>query len=113
METRKGFYYILLSDNEYGSSPHYFLDTLEEAKEAIKYCADWYGGLGTGKIYFRPTGVRVIEENGTRLKYDENTGKLVDTPITFKRLYGYPDEFICRGCGLDDDGNVIWSDKEY
>ena len=109
----KGFYFIENSDNEYSRSPHCFVDTLEEAKEAMKYCAEWYQGRGTGKIYFQPTGVEVVQYPSTTLEYDEKKRKLVEVPITHTYVAGKSRQFVCRGCGLDDDGNVIWSDKEW
>ena len=108
----KGFYYIENSINEYNRDITLHLDTLEEAKEAMKYCSDWYVGRGTGKIYFQPTGYRLRQQEGTAITYDEK-GNAVYGKRMYDVICGYPREFICRGCGLDDDGNVIWSDKEW
>lgn len=110
---QKGFYYIENSVDEWHSSKHCFVDTLDEAKEAMKYCCDWYCERGTGKIYFQPTGVEVVERQSTRLEYDEKKKRLVDIPCTYTDIVGSSRVFVCRGTGLDKDGNVKWSDKEF
>ena len=91
----KGFYYIKNTINEQFSTPTAYFNTLDEAKEGIKYCADWYCSNGTGIIYFQTTEFAVGKYN--RGKYIKQDGP----------------KFICRGKGLDKDGNVIFSDKEY
>ena len=92
----KGFYYIKNSVDEYHSEPSVYTETLEEAKEAIKYCEDWYRPRGTGKIFFQPTDFEMETE-----------------PDKYKRISQKRAEFICRGDGLDENGNVIFSDKEW
>ena len=92
----KGFYYIENTVDEWHSSKSAFLETLEEAKEAIKHFSDWYGGKGTGKIYFQPFGT----------KEDRTSWGTLYT-------HGMPRRFICRGMGVDEKGNVEFSEKEY
>ena len=91
----KGFYYIENTVNEQRSMPTAYFDTLDEAKEGIKHCADWYCCNGTGTIYFQTTEFTVGKYSGG--KYIKQDGP----------------KFICRANGLDEDGNVIFSDKEY
>ena len=89
----KGFYYIENSVDEYRSRPSAFFESLDEAKEAIRYFADWYRPNGTGSIYFRQFGYK-IQEKG----------------------YGiaHAPKFICRACGIDKETDrVIFSDKEF
>lgn len=81
----KGFYYIENSVSEYRSDITAYFETLEEAKEAMKNCSDWYCDKGTGIIYFQPWGIER------------------DTKRTF----------VMRGRGLTKTGNVIWSYKYY
>ena len=104
----KGFYYILNSVSEFTSLPHAYCNTLEEAKEAIKYCGDWYRPRGTGKIYFQTTEFEVVELTQEPDRFLGET-----EPIKYKRIQQKRAEFICRGDGLDKDGNVIFSDKEF
>lgn len=87
----KGFYYIKNSIDEYRSEPSVYTETLEEAKEAIKYCADWFLSMGTGEIYFQP----------------------VEFSVKGKRICQPGAKFICRGKGLDRNGEVIFTDKEW
>ena len=101
----KGFYYIKNSVDEYHSEPSVYTETLEEAKEAIKYCEDWYRPRGTGKIFFQPTEYEVVELSS--IPYGETE------PVKYKRISQKRAEFICRGDGLDENGNVIFSDKEW
>lgn len=110
---RKGFFYIENTVDEWHSEEHCFVDTLKEAKEAIKYCADWYCERGTGEIYFQPTGVEVYERQSTTLEYDEKRKKLVDVPVTYKDITGQPRVFVLRGMGLDENGKVKWSKERY
>lgn len=109
----KGFYYIENSVSEFSSSKHCFVDTLEEAKKAMKYCGDWYRERGTGEIYFQPTGVEVVQQSSTSLEWDEKKRKLVSVPVTYDTITGKSRQFICRGCGLDENGEVKWSDERY
>ena len=101
----KGFYYIQNTVDEWHSSPSVYANSLEEAKEAIKYCGDWYCSRGTGKIFFQPTEFEVVELS--RIPYGETE------PVKYKQVSQKRAEFICRGEGLDKNGEVIFSDKEY
>ena len=113
MAKKKGFYYIENSVDEWHREKHCFVDTLNEAKEAMKYCADWYCSRGTGDIYFQPTGVEVVQRPSTTLEWDEKKRKLVEVPTTQSLIVGSPRVFVLRGVGLDENGEVIWSKKEY
>lgn len=101
----KGFYYIQNSISEFTSVPSVYTGTLEEAKEAIKYCGDWYRPRGTGEIYFQPVEFEVVELSS--VPYGETE------PVKYKRVSQRRAEFICRGEGLDENGNVIFSNKEF
>jgi hypothetical protein len=101
----KGFYYIENTVNEYRSEPSVYTETLEEAKEAMKYCDDWYGGKGTGKIFFQPLEFEVEERS--YVPYGETE------PVKYKAIRQKSAEFICRGIGLNREGEVIFSDKMW
>lgn len=53
----KGIYYIKNTVDEWNSRISGFFPTLDEAKEALKKCNDWYRSAGTGKIYFCEFGL--------------------------------------------------------
>ena len=57
MKNKKGIYYIENAIDERAVSNTAYFETLEEAKEAIKDCADWWCPNGTGRIYFREFGL--------------------------------------------------------
>ena len=101
----KGFYYIEVSVSEFSRSISGYFETLEEAKEAIKYAANWYRPNGTGNIYFQPLDTRV--EKYLYTPYGETE------PKEFGRLITSPREFICRGLGINENGKVEFSDKEF
>lgn len=82
-DTSKGFYFIKNTVDEWHSDETGYFKTLEEAKEALKSCSDWWCPEGTGRIYFRAYGLNQSSK------------------------------FICRGNGLDENGNVIFIGKEY
>lgn len=52
-----GIYYIVNTTDEWNASISGYFATEEEAKEALKKCADWYRPMGTGTIYFREFGL--------------------------------------------------------
>ncbi len=104
----KGFYYIKNSIDEFRSEPSVYAETLEKAKEAIKYCADWYLSNGTGRIYFQPTEFEVVE-----LTQEPNRFLGETEPVKYKRIRQPNAKFICRGKGLDENGEVIFSEEEY
>ena len=45
------FYYIENTVDESDSEITAYCKTLKEAKEKLKTCCDWYGEMGTGRIY--------------------------------------------------------------
>ena len=51
-----GVYYIETTKNEWKSDIDGFFNTLEEAKEALKECSNWYRPKGTGKIFLKTLG---------------------------------------------------------
>lgn len=55
-----GIYYIETTKNEWTSGIDGFFNTLEEAKEALKECSNWYRPKGTGKIFFKEFGLNTI-----------------------------------------------------
>jgi hypothetical protein len=95
----KGFYYIENTVDEYHSRPSAFFDTLEEAKNAMKLFGDWFLGNGTGRIYFQRFGIVK--------KHSDYANK--DYVVAHK----YFPKFICRGKGLDRNGEIIWVDTEF
>lgn len=101
----KGFYYIEVSASEFSRRIKGYFQTLEEAKEAIKYVANWSCPEGTGYIYFQPFESRV--EKYLYTPYGETE------PKEFGNLISSPREFICRGLGIDKNGKVEFSDKEF
>lgn len=52
-----GVYYIENTVSEYKSSISCYFKTLDEAKEALKKCSDWYRPNGTGRIYWIEFGL--------------------------------------------------------
>ena len=52
-----GYFYISNTVGEWKSETTGTFPTYDEAKEALKECADWYCSKGTGTIYFRPFGL--------------------------------------------------------
>ena len=65
-------YCIKNTVNEYHETITRFCSTLEEAKNELKGCNDWYDKQGTGKIYkvkldtnFEPRYELMFERNGT------------------------------------------------
>ena len=54
----KGVYFIVNSINEIATNVSGYFSTLEEAKEALKDCHDWYRSNGTGHIYFVEFGLK-------------------------------------------------------
>ena len=101
----KGFYYIENSVNEYHNEPSIYTETLEEAKEEIKGCSNWYRDRGTGNIFFQP--LEFVVEERSYVPYGETE------PVKYKVTRQKKAEFICRGEGLDENGNVIFSDKKW
>ena len=104
---KKGFYYIENTINEWNRSHSAYFETLEEAKEAIKHFSDWWRGDGTGRIYFQEFGTK--QKTITGCFYED--GKVVERD--YQIVHGIAPEFVCRAEGLDENGNVIFSDKEY
>lgn len=52
-----GVYYIKNTVSEYNSVINCYFKTLDEAKEALKKCCDWYRPNGTGRIYWIEFGL--------------------------------------------------------
>ena len=52
-----GYFYISNTVDEWHSQTSGTFQTYDEAKEALKECADWYCSKGTGRIYFQPFGL--------------------------------------------------------
>lgn len=104
--TGKGFYYIRTAVSEFHSAPVAFFETLEEAKEAMRYFADWYREKGTGCIYFQPTGVSI--EDREYIPFGDHK------PEVHKVAVVSPAQFICRGLGIDEKLDIVkFSDKEF
>lgn len=53
----KGIYYIENTVSEWHSAIVAYFKSLEEAKEALKECNDWWRPKGTGTIYYREFGL--------------------------------------------------------
>lgn len=103
----KGFYFIENTVDEWRSRETAYFSTLREAKEAMKYCSDWYLGEGTGRIYYQEFGIDLKITTITTVEH----GKVMEK--THKELRRNPRKFICRGKGLDENGNVIFTEKEF
>ena len=52
-----GVYYIKNTISEFSSECRGYFKTLDEAKEALKKCSDWYRPKGTGRIYWVEFGL--------------------------------------------------------
>ena len=52
-----GVYYIKNTVSEYNSAISCYFKTLDEAKEALKKCSDWYRPKGTGRIFWVEFGL--------------------------------------------------------
>ena len=53
----KGIYFIKNIVNEYNSRISGYFPTEDEAKDALKDCADWFRPNGTGEIWFKEFGL--------------------------------------------------------
>ena len=53
----KKIYYIECAVDEYHSGILGYFETLEEAKEALKSCSNWFSPSNTGKIYSQEFGL--------------------------------------------------------
>ena len=54
---KKGVYYIENTIDERLTHIRGYFETLDEAKEALASCANWYRPKGTGTIYFAEFGL--------------------------------------------------------
>jgi len=54
---KKGIYFIENTIDEYRSKISGYFLTEDEAKDALKDCADWFRPNGTGTIYFQEFGI--------------------------------------------------------
>jgi len=52
-----GYFFISNTVDDRNSTTSGTFQTYDEAKEALKECADWYCSKGTGTIYFLPFGL--------------------------------------------------------
>lgn len=57
VKNMKKIYYIECTTSEFSSAIKGYFETLEEAKEALKSCSNWYGPDNTGKIYSKELGL--------------------------------------------------------
>lgn len=57
VKNMKKIYYIECTTSETCSAIKGYFETLEEAKEALKSCSNWYGPDNTGKIYSKEFGL--------------------------------------------------------
>ena len=101
----KGFYYIENTLDERSSTKTGYTETLEEAKEVLKYCSDWFCDRGTGRIFFQPVGVKLVKKYSIPYGKTEPVARIVPVSQSPK--------FICRGKGLDENGEVIFTDNEW
>lgn len=58
----KKIYYIECTTSEFHSGIQGYFETLEEAKEALKSCSNWYCPKNTGKIYSQELGLNGKKE---------------------------------------------------
>lgn len=52
-----GIFYIENTVDEYRTAISGYFTSLDDAKDALKDCADWWRPNGTGRIYFREFGL--------------------------------------------------------
>lgn len=52
-----GIYFIENTINEIATTVKGYFSTLDDAKEALKECNNWFRPKGTGNIYFREFGL--------------------------------------------------------
>ena len=57
VKNMKKIYYIECTTDEYQSEIQGYFETLEEAKEALKSCSNWFCPDNTGKIYSQELGL--------------------------------------------------------
>ena len=57
VKNMKKIYYIECTTDEYHSEIQGYFETLEEAKEALKSCSNWFCPDNTGKIYSKEFGL--------------------------------------------------------
>lgn len=57
IEHKEGVYYIENTIDEYRTKITCFCKTLDDARNCIKECSDWFRPKGTGTILFKPFGV--------------------------------------------------------
>ena len=63
-----GIYYIENTIDERSSRISGYFESLDEAKEALKECSDWFCPKGTGRIYFKKFGLN----QNRQLVYENN-----------------------------------------
>ena len=52
-----GVYFIENTINEFATTVKGYFSTLDDAKEALKECSNWFRPKGTGRIYFQEFGL--------------------------------------------------------
>lgn len=57
IQHKEGVYYIENTIDEYRTKITCFCKTLDDARNCIKECSDWFRPKGTGTILFKPFGV--------------------------------------------------------
>lgn len=58
----KVIFYIENTVDEYHSRIQGYFNTFDDAKKAIKECADWFRENGTGKIYMKGFGLNSVKQ---------------------------------------------------
>lgn len=57
VKNMKKIYYIECTTSETRSAIKGYFETLEDAKQALKSCSNWYAPDNTGKIYSKELGL--------------------------------------------------------
>lgn len=57
MAKKEGIYFIENTINEIATKVNGYFPTLDDAKEALKECSNWFRPKGTGNIYFQKFGL--------------------------------------------------------
>ena len=57
VKNMKKIYYIECTTSETRSAIKGYFETLEDAKQALKSCSNWFGPNNTGKIYSKELGL--------------------------------------------------------
>lgn len=57
MAKKEGIYFIENTINEIATVVNGYFPTLDDAKEGLKECNNWFRPKGTGSIYFKEFGL--------------------------------------------------------